>query len=578
MTMNGIRKSWIAIGLVAVVGCKPGGGDDSTVAVVTFSPIDPSMGDTLTQAEVDLVIQAAAEAIDAPNLAIAVTDRIGNILRVWNRNPASLITDCDNRIAPSIARAAAYLSHSQAPLTSRTGQFISTFHFPAVFDLGSFDPALGNDCAPLRPTIGVGNTPQGPLWQIDASNRGAPIASAATNPPTLFDPGQEIPQLVNPAGDVPSPGLTALPGGVPLYKRTSSAQADPGLHFVERRLVGAIGAYVTDASGNPVPEAAEFAAVSGAVVADPATNEPYFPPFAVPKEGGVYLVGVLLPALEQVSRPSGFGPGTYDPSLTIFNSGFDGQADPFDWLISPVDSANPLVPFTAAEVETIILSCVDASLKTHAAIRLPSRSACRMIITVTDIDDVILGCYRMEDATLFSLEISITKARNSVYFSNPGSLDASGPRAGKHPLDGIVPAGTAITCRTLGFLSQPFFPPGIQGSGVKGPLFNLALENRMPSRFNQMGFAPPGAYPDTQSGIIFFPGSAPLYRDGKLIGGLGVSGDGVEQDDFVTDQGIKKAQKALGFELEPPASIRCDQFSFRGVRLPYFKFPQHPQG
>ena len=59
---------------------------------------------------------------------------------------------------------------------------------------------------------------------------------------------------------------------------------------------------------------------------------------------------------------------------------------------------------------------------------------------------------------------------------------------------------------------------------------------------------------------------------------IGVSGDGVEQDDYVTDRGIKLAQQRLGFRLEPAAKIRCDQFTFNGVRLPYFKFPQNPEG
>jgi hypothetical protein len=68
---------------------------------------------------------------------------------------------------------------------------------------------------------------------------------------------------------------------------------------------------------------------------------------------------------------------------------------------------------------------------------------------------------------------------------------------------------------------------------------------------------------------VFFPGSAPLYRNGAMVGGLGVSGDGVEQDDFVTNGGTP------GFEA--PVGIRADQVVIRGVRLPYFKFPRNPE-
>jgi hypothetical protein len=74
-----------------------------------------------------------------------------------------------------------------------------------------------------------------------------------------------------------------------------------------------------------------------------------------------------------------------------------------------------------------------------------------------------------------------------------------------------------------------------------------------------------------QNGIVFFPGSAPLYRDGALVGGFGVSGDGVEQDDIVTDAGTQ----ADG-DFRAPAGIRADQIEVRGVRLPYLKFNRRP--
>jgi hypothetical protein len=73
-----------------------------------------------------------------------------------------------------------------------------------------------------------------------------------------------------------------------------------------------------------------------------------------------------------------------------------------------------------------------------------------------------------------------------------------------------------------------------------------------------------------QNGIVFFPGSAPLYRDGKLIGGFGASGDGVDQDDVVT------FSATVGFEV--PDALRADQFFVRDVRLPFQKFLRNPRG
>jgi uncharacterized protein GlcG (DUF336 family) len=270
----------------------------------------------------------------------------------------------------------------------------------------------------------------------------------------------------------------------------------------------------------------------------------------------VYRVGILLPYLGQVTRPAGFGPGAND-GINVVTSGAAGAVDPFGDLITPRDSPAG-EPFTANEVRTLVEQVVAVARETHAAIRLPPSSPCSMVIAVTDSNGEILALHRMDDATLFSVYIAITKARNSYYYSNIDSVDLDGPRAGEHPLAGIVPAGTAVTCRTLGFLSQPRFPPGIDTSSLVGPLYDLALENRKPVRFDQMGYAPPGP---NQSGIIFFPGSAPLYRNGVLIGGIGVSGDGVEQDDVVTIVGIRRAQTILGFQMEPPPAIRCDNFS-----------------
>jgi hypothetical protein len=74
-----------------------------------------------------------------------------------------------------------------------------------------------------------------------------------------------------------------------------------------------------------------------------------------------------------------------------------------------------------------------------------------------------------------------------------------------------------------------------------------------------------------QNGIVFFPGSTPLYVNGQLVGGFGVSGDGVDQDDVVTFLG------AFGY-LPDTTIVRADQAFYRDVRLPYQKFLRNPFG
>lgn len=80
-----------------------------------------------------------------------------------------------------------------------------------------------------------------------------------------------------------------------------------------------------------------------------------------------------------------------------------------------------------------------------------------------------------------------------------------------------------------------------------------------------------------QNGVVFFPGSTALYLRAPgdppsggtlLVGGLGVSGDGVDQDDVVT------FAAQAGFE--PASELRADQFIVGGVRMPYQKFNRNP--
>ena len=178
-----------------------------------------------------------------------------------------------------------------------------------------------------------------------------------------------------------------------------------------------------------------------------------------------------------------------------------------------------------------------------------------MVIAVSDLQGNLLALNRMPDATVFSIDVAATKARNMIYFSTT--------RLDPRDLPGIPP-GTAVTNRTISFGAQPFFPPGIDNGPGPGPFIYLLQRNaaRPCTQGND------SLNRQNQSGIVFFPGSATLYRDGQIVGGLGISGDGVSQDDVVTVGGVQ------GFEA--PAKIRADQILLRGIRLPYTKFIRNP--
>jgi hypothetical protein len=125
-----------------------------------------------------------------------------------------------------------------------------------------------------------------------------------------------------------------------------------------------------------------------------------------------------------------------------------------------------------------------------------------------------------------------------------------------------------MTTRAVGFLAQDFYPPGIDRDSLgqpvgPGPLFE---GTNFVYQFRLLGEAGLPAY---GNGITIFPGGIPLYKNGLLAGAIGISGDGVDQDDIIAAAGTG------GFGAPP--NVRCDQFSFRGVRLPYVKFPRQPE-
>ena len=79
------------------------------------------------------------------------------------------------------------------------------------------------------------------------------------------------------------------------------------------------------------------------------------------------------------------------------------------------------------------------------------------------------------------------------------------------------------------------------------------------------------------NGIQIFPGSVPIYRGSVLVGGIGVSGDGVDQDDMVSFLGLYNAGVALGGKISnAPPAMRADQLAPQGSHLRYVQCPQAP--
>lgn len=514
---------------------------------------------------------------------------------------------------------------------------------------------------------GINFTPLVDLFGIEHTNRDSTLLPGADGikgtadditvaerfniDPAFIPAGQELtaPEsygALQNSGKLPSAqsrGIATLPGGIPLFRDTDGNGGGEtlvggiGVFFPgtdgyashEQGFISGIGQTATERmNASQVSEAeyiayaaaggslaAEQQGIAGAKIGDLNGVAPVAGldlPF-----GRLDLVGIQLDVYGPMGSRLGLqmllaegqtlGAGDPDSGADQVVDGStdalyrEGESVPQGWLVTPHDSADGSI--TAAEVERIIENGITGAENVRAAVRLPVSSATRMTFAVTDTDGEVLGLYRMQDATTFSIDVAVAKARNVAYFADANDLQA---------IDQLGEAGTAYTNRTFRFLSQPRFPSGINGTepapysilfdGDMDPLTGENLGAPAPvaaftdtqrvygfdSFFPNTNFRDPGdgvnpaGSPDAyhmgvdsianQNGVVFFPGSTPLYRDGKLIGGFGVSGDGVDQDDVVTYIG------ATGFLPEANGVIRADQTFVRNIRLPYQKFLRNPFG
>jgi uncharacterized protein GlcG (DUF336 family) len=264
------------------------------------------------------------------------------------------------------------------------------------------------------------------------------------------------------------------------------------------------------------------------------------------------------------------------------------QPVPQGWLVGPSNSTPGAQPLSSADVQSIVNAGIVEARRIRAGIRLPNQVRTAMMLAVSDTTDTLLGVFRMQDATVFSIDVSIAKSRNVTYFSSPGidpldTMDCPGPSDPPNDLGDCrgakpaFPAGTAITNRTLSFGAQPFFPSGIEGQLAGFPFPFEPGPFRQTFIYDSNNLCTNGReLPNgRQNGIVFFPGATPVYRGDVLIGGYGVSGDGVEQDDLVTVSGARAGTGGRGFLPDP--LIRADRIFVRDVRLPFVKFNRRPE-
>jgi uncharacterized protein GlcG (DUF336 family) len=544
------------------VGHTGGGPPDDAGAVPTpgssSPPAPPNLataGD-LSSSEVQTLIAQAVSAAAQLNrpVTVAVVDREANVLGVFKMTGAPTNTlirgggtagqGLEGMSVPSTLAAiskagtAAIFSTSGNAFTTRTASFIVQEHIPP----------------------GVDNRPGGPLYGVQFSSL--------------------------PCSDIKQPGLplglSADSGSMPIY-RNGVAVGGIGIE--------GDGLYTLDKDpadfDQPFEEVIAVSAIRG------------FETPALIRGDNILADGVRLPFVNVDNAPApptiAFGslPGAIELPFTIRGAqtssftpavvgGIAGEVDTrfFPFINSPVSALN------ASDVNTIISRAAQQANITRAAIRQPLGSSARVSIAVVDTDGRVLGLFRTTDAPVFGFDVSVQKARGAMFFSkaNAGArLRAAGfgSYADRAAADGLALNGSvAFTTRSVGFLHRPFFPDGINNT-PPGPfstgfpswsIFNVGLQLDLVKTNLLAALVGPvascTAIPELANGTQIFAGSVPLYKNGVLVGGIGISGDGIDQDDIIAAAG------AQGYS--PPVEIRADQIFVRTVRLPFVKFPRSP--
>ncbi len=634
MMRGHVIRAMAALSSLALVLASCGGGSDTSPSPVAVSPPTTTTvysvpaAEALSVADVQHVLAGAiaeAQARSQPAV-IAVVDRVGNVLAVFNMTgaPATITTrgapsgqniDAQNFTVPAAAGAlakaitGAYLSSGGNAFSSRTASQIVQEHFPP---------------APSTPGL-----ESGPLYGVQFSQLPCSDLSARF--------GIGAPMI----GPKRSPlGLAADPGGFPLYKN--------GV------LVGGIGVmsgsdYGLDTNILDIDnDDEEFIALAGTIGFDApdairanritvdgtslrysdATTAGFVRSGAAPAYATVSGSGALV-AVRGYSTAAIIAGALYGSEASGIRASTAAEFSNRDAFILsdgsganrfPVRGGTDSSPLTAAESRSLLEEAFAIMSRARAQIRQPLDSRAQVTISLVDTNGAILGVVRSPDAPIFGTDVSLQKARTAMFFSNANAAADLGADPSANVRAYVARARTffndanaltgaiAFGNRSIGNLARPFFPDGELGrppgpfsppigqfnpfaTGLQSALIltNLAQHvayvqggaSDTPQRCSFLPDAAPGQN-RVQNGFQIFPGGVPIYRGNQLVGGLGVSGDGIDQDDMIAFLGAHNAGLKLGTGTgNAPTAVRADTVviplsNSPGVRLRYVSCPFAP--
>ncbi len=626
---------------LALAGC--GGGGTSTSPVVTPPPPPPTPTAaftvpaqvSLSVTDVERVLAQAITEARAQNLpsTIAVTDRVGNVLAVFNMTGAratlaipspksGLNFDVQGlnfipAAAGAIAKAVtgAYLSSGGNAFSTRTASQIVQEHFP-----------------PAPTTAGLES---GPLYGVQFSS----LPCSDLN--TRFGAAGAA-ALIGPKR---SPlGLSADAGGLPLYKNGVLVGGigimgdgvygfDPNILDVDNEAEEFIALAATTGFEAPVEIRADRISVDGTLLRYSDATPAGFrggaaPAFATLNGSAGSLLAVTGYSTASVIAGTAYGSeasGYRASTATEFSNRdafvlTDGSGNSRFPLRGGTDGSAIAQPISAAEAKALLEDAFQIMTRARAQIRRPLDSRAQVTISLVDTFGAVLGVVRSPDAPVFGTDVSLQKARTVGFFSNAlaaaqltanPSADVQGMVVAARAFfndPGILTGQTAWADRAIGNVSRPYFPDGEVGR-PKGPFsrniadfnpFSTGLQSALifPNLGEHLNFVLGNTGTDTsqqctktpdaapgqnrlQNGLQIFPGGVPIYRGTTLIGAIGVSGDGIDQDDMISFLGVSNAATRVGSISNAPADKRSDQLVVRladgaNVRLRYVSCPFAP--
>ncbi|MDT5269366.1 MAG: hypothetical protein QOH49_1552, partial [Acidobacteriota bacterium] len=173
----------------------------------------------------------------------------------------------------------------------------------------------------------------------------------------------------------------------------------------------------------------------------------------------------------------------------------------------PTPNTNPVTAgnLSTSEVQTVIAQAVSAAVALNRAVT----------VAVTDREGNTLGVFRMTGApTTTRISGGGLNGQGLEGLDVPAQL-AAVSKAGTASV--FSTQGNAFTSRTASFIIQEHFPPAVAFQ-PGGPLFGVQFSQLPCSDIKR---------PALPLGLSADPGSAPLYKNGVAVGGVGIEGDGL---------------------------------------------------